>query len=1213
MPDGEIRLMVKGAAQSSRFTLDSSRGKISGRAEPLFTSIGRTAMGAAPQAPWQLLRFDEDKAPSAWDLCHALTRGSFGIDAVPGTEFAEPDLEQKWEFSDDTVQALKLAESCPAVGAPQNDRFPLGPQPDPKQHVMWHTGAEHGQFAQIDELFDAENGPLVRIAQIDTGYDPEHDTLPRRLNRDLQRSFVAGERPQDAHDRAGGLVNKAPGHGTGTLGILAGNGTGAVPWAEVIPLRVANAVVLFTNSAVARAFDYIHELSADPRTFVHVVTMSMGGLASRAWAEAINALYDRGVTVVSAAGNNYGNFPTRFLVFPARFNRVTAACGVMANHQPYADLGLGKMAGNYGPAWAMKTAVAASTPNMPWPRMGCPRIVDSDGAGTSAATPQVAAAAALWIAKNHDAWAAYPEGWMRVEAVRHALFSTASPGTTPEERERLGFGRLRAGAALSVGRPVDARALTRENPDSTSFGALRLLLGLPLHERDPVRAEMLELEALQLSQRFELEKILPDGPDIVPDDPVALNRLREALGDAPGASAALKSALGRAADRPSGPGAALPPLPGENVIRTQQIAHALAPEMAPPARRRLQVFAFDPMLGTDLATLSLNHAVLSIPWEPLQPGPTGRYLEVIDIDPPSRLAYAPVDLDTPGLLARDGLAPTEADPRFHQQMVYAVAMRTIEAFEEALGRSAMWAAHVPRDAQGRPGEPQFVEKLRIYPHALREANAYYSPDRQALLFGYFEAPEEKGGGLVFTCLSHDIIAHEVTHALLDGLHRRMREPTNPDVLAFHEAFADAVALFQHFSLPEALRAEIARTRGDLGQEGLLGALAQQFGQALHGHGALRDALGGYQDGVWQTRKPSASDYPEARSKGPHALGSVLVASIFDAFLRIYRGRAGATVRLATGGSGVLPEGELPPGLIDRLAEEAARAARHVLRMVIRALDYCPPVDITFGEYLRALVTADRDMVPDDDLHYRVAFVSAFRARGIRAEGVRYISTEALLWEEPPVQPKEMEVMLKPLSLGWTRGRDRAEISRICAENVQALQRWLNRICRDAERDPDNESDPDKARVAREEAETVLANLGLVNTPRQGKPLKVDNTTGTLAPPMVQSVRPCRRVGPDGDTRRDLVIEVTQDWTADRFPGRRFSGGATLLVDIEARRIRYCVRKRAANLRRMGEQIAFAGAAQGRGTTDAAFGLQRGGGPFAMLHAGPDADEEGIDG
>jgi subtilisin family serine protease len=145
---------------------------------------------------------------------------------------------------------------------------------------------------------------------------------------------------------------------------------------------------------------------------VHVITMSMGGLPSQAWAEAINALYDAGVVVVTAAGNNYGNLPTHNVVYPARFNRVIAACGVMANLQPYADLPFELMAGNYGPDTKMQTAVAAYTPNVPWARYGEPTIVDFDGAGTSAATPQVAASAALWIQKNRAAYNAYPEAWM---------------------------------------------------------------------------------------------------------------------------------------------------------------------------------------------------------------------------------------------------------------------------------------------------------------------------------------------------------------------------------------------------------------------------------------------------------------------------------------------------------------------------------------------------------------------------------------------------------------------------------------------------------------------------------------------------------------------------------------------------------------------------------------------------------------------------------
>src|SRR5262245_65892930 len=43
-------------------------------------------------------------------------------------------------------------------------------------------------------------------------------------------------------------------------------------------------------------------------------------------------------------------------------------------------------------------------------------------------------------------------------------------------------------------------------------------------------------------------------------------------------------------------------------------------------------------------------------------------------------------------------------------------------------------------------------------------------------FGYFIGG---GGKPVFTCLSHDVLAHETTHALLDVLRRRYMESSKP--------------------------------------------------------------------------------------------------------------------------------------------------------------------------------------------------------------------------------------------------------------------------------------------------------------------------------------------------------------------------------------------------------------------------------------------------
>ena len=66
-----------------------------------------------------------------------------------------------------------------------------------------------------------------------------------------------------------------------------------------------------------------------------------------------------------------------------------------------------------------------------------------------------------------------------------------------------------------------------------------------------------------------------------------------------------------------------------------------------------------------------------------------------------------------------------------------------------------------------------------------------------------------------------------------------------------------------------------------------------------------------------------------------------------------------------------------------VAEEAARAARQVLRVAIRALDYLPPVDLTFGDYLSALLTADMQLYPDDSrFHYRDMLRESFEDFGI---------------------------------------------------------------------------------------------------------------------------------------------------------------------------------------------------------------------------------------
>jgi len=633
-----------------------------------------------------------------------------------------------------------------------------------------------------------------------------------------------------------------------------------------------------------------------------------------------------------------------------------------------------------------------------------------------------------------------------------------------------------------------------------------------------------------------------------------------------------------------------------------------------PASRRLQVFAFDPLLGARIETLAVNQITVSVPWDDsLAPGPVGEYLEVIDHDPAGGCYYAPVDLNDPHVLATDGLAPSEGNPGFHQQMVYAVAMTTIRHFEQALGRKAIWRPRQPRERGRSSGPDEYVQRLRIYPHALREANAYYSPAKRALLFGYFPASSSAPGGnlpggTIFTCLSHDIIAHETTHALLDGMHHRFSEPSNPDVLAFHEAFADVVALLQHFGFPGVLRHQIARTRGDLASDNLLGQLARQFGEAIGRYGALRDAIGEIdpQTGAWKPSRPDPTAYRTTFE--PHARGSILVAAVFDAFLTIYRARVADLLRIASGGTGVLPTGELHPDLVSRLADEAAKSAHHVLTMCIRALDYCPPVDLTFGEYLRALVTADTELVRDDDRGYRVAMIEAFRRRGLYPEGVRSLAPDSLLWrgvdEDPnapeadrtsPFGPPEDSPIIR--ANGWNLSAGRERMFHYAREIRVDLHGWFDRLRRTGD------------------AASLGDLLGLALSKEAPESIARDDEGWPRFE--VHAVYPARRVGPDGQLIVNLVVELTQRRRGFHDPDRQaradrgldasaigdfvFRGGSTLVFDLETAEPRYIIRKSVlseARLRCRREQLAGSGWSSLRATY---FGRSDGGEPFALLH------------
>lgn len=409
------------------------------------------------------------------------------------------------------VSPQQLQRSSPPIsnqnnlGFMETYSFPNSDHPD---RIIWHLGNNFTQLRKASLFLHPEigigqipvwNPNIPRVAMIDTGIRYDYPTIPPNLDIEAARSFTKkGKVINDENATDRGIIPEKHGHGTATANLLAGgflsskdspdgiwNGIiGAAPQMKIIPLRISESVVILSAKAFAEALNYAVNINVD------VVSMSMAGAPSNKMAEAINNAYLKGVVVVCAGGNQWssgvmGALPDA-LMYPARFERVIAAVGVAFDGRPYrADLttsdvqarseGGETMGSCYGPEDSNKSVLAAYTPNTIWAggdgdKTGKTKAT-MDGGGTSTATPQIAAAAAMWLELHGEALdeaigayqrtakgrelaekSKYGLKWMRVEAVRYALFNSAKKEVGKENNKHYdhlyGNGVLQAYEAL---------------------------------------------------------------------------------------------------------------------------------------------------------------------------------------------------------------------------------------------------------------------------------------------------------------------------------------------------------------------------------------------------------------------------------------------------------------------------------------------------------------------------------------------------------------------------------------------------------------------------------------------------------------------------------------------------------------------------------------------------------------------------------------------
>jgi hypothetical protein len=492
-----------------------------------------------------------DTEINPWDIAH-LSADALGKSA----SYVEPDFISEF-IVERKVDSPAGELNVKSFGSGKtNDNY--DPDWNPNSNIIWHLDDKHSQLKSAREAvagIDYE----IRIGHLDTGYSKTHFVIPDSARKNiLQRNFIRGENPKDAHDPFSGGFLKMPGHGTGTLGLLAGkkidvltdNGSfqdylGGAYFAEVICCRIAESVILLKTNTFAEALNYLTELSLSG-TQVHVVSMSMGGAPSRIWADAINAAYEAGITIVTASGNNFAGLPTRHLVYPARFGRVIAACGVTFDFKPYYTTKKDEMQGCYGPVKHMSKALSAFTPNTPWASTESGAIRFS-GAGTSSATPQVASAAAIYYRKYHKELDRLTP-WQRVEAIRNALFRSAIKKVNNSKYDSnfinyFGNGIIQANEALKIKVNVNLKKTPEDKVPH--FPVLDTLFRAVPGQQQMAKSDMFDTELAQLVYNY------PELREIIDNDEVEYkkvgqrkwNNFRDAVISHPSTSVTLKKYL----------------------------------------------------------------------------------------------------------------------------------------------------------------------------------------------------------------------------------------------------------------------------------------------------------------------------------------------------------------------------------------------------------------------------------------------------------------------------------------------------------------------------------------------------------------------------------------------------------------------------------------------------------------------------------------------
>jgi len=360
----------------------------------------------------------------------------------------------------------------------------------------------------------------------------------------------------------------------------------------------------------------------------------------------------------------------------------------------------------------------------------------------------------------------------------------------------------------------------------------------------------------------------------------------------------------------------------------------------------IQVQVEDPLTGAGQKELDLQEVHLR--WEPsIGDGPTSARLAVVDYDGDTGTLHPPAVWDEKKLefLTHDGKALSKDSPERLQVNAWATVQQVLEYYEDprVLGRPIPWAFDGNR--------------LMIVPQAGFRKNAFYQRKSKSLQLYYCDDQRGDPQKLSYTSLSHDILAHETGHAILDGIRPCFLETSSWETAAFHEALGDITAIL--LSLRENnVRRFVETTFGtDVERAEFVAGLAAEFGRNTQDRPFLRTAL-------------NSMTFADAqRDREAHKASQVITGAMFD-------------ILKAVAKQYLSPERQAERRRPATPANALWWAIERMGRLALQPLDLLPPADVRFLDYARAMLRVDELNDPDDPHEYRRILREVFHARGL---------------------------------------------------------------------------------------------------------------------------------------------------------------------------------------------------------------------------------------